>query len=95
MLRRLERAGLVRRVVGDDDEQAGWLPARPAELLGVGEVLDAVEDLDASRATTECVDTLCGLTQARRARAEGMTMADAVPAPHRAGRPGGDGPAGA
>lgn len=98
LLRRLEKAGLVRRVVVGSDEETGWVPARPAECIGVGEVLDAVGDLDASSSPGECGAVLGDLSEARRRAARGRTLADAVPGearkPGRAGHegPGGDRP---
>lgn len=80
LLRRLERAGLVRRVVAESgDEAVGWLPARPAEAIPVEEVLDAVGDLEAARTANECGELLCDLEEARRAAVRGKTLADAVP----------------
>ncbi len=82
-LRRLERAGLVRRVVVGSDEETGWVPARPPESIGVGEVLDAVGDLDASRSSDESSGLLAELSAARRAAVGTRTLADMVPAPRR------------
>src|SRR5690606_17448898 len=80
LLRRLERAGLVRRVVAESGDAAvGWLPARPAEAIPVEEVLDAVGDLEAARTANECGELLCDLEEARRAAVRGKTLADAVP----------------
>lgn len=83
LLRRLEKAGLARRVMVGSDEETGWVPARPADCIEVGEILDAVGDLDASRASTECSEVLCELTEAKRQAARGQTLADAVPAPRK------------
>ncbi len=97
LLRRLERAGLVRRVIVGSDEESGWVPARPPECIEVGEILDAVGDLDASRSSDECRGLLSELSEARRAAAGGRTLADMVPTPRRskgrAGNGGGEDPA--
>lgn len=79
LLRRLEKAGLVRRVLVGGDEEAGWIPARPAEKISLEEVLSAVTDLDASRSPTDCEGLLCELAEARRRVASGRTLRDAVP----------------
>ena len=97
LLRRLEKAGLARRVILGSDEETGWIPGRPAEHIQVGEVLDAVGDLDASRAVNECGAMLCELTEARNRAARGRSLADAVPDTRRqkkrgSGEPGRDTP---
>lgn len=77
LIRRLERAGLVRRVTGTDGDD-GWLPAKPGENIGVDEVLDAVGDLDASRGSGGAGDAgglLAELWAARREAAKGRTLA--------------------
>tara|TARA_R110000782_G_scaffold30348_1_gene75488 strand:+ start:4662 stop:6173 length:1512 start_codon:yes stop_codon:yes gene_type:complete len=79
LLRRLEKSGLVRRVLSDDDEEAGWIPARPAERIAVGEVLAAVADLEASRRVSGGERVLGTLTEARLRAVRGMTMGDATP----------------
>ncbi len=80
LLRRMEKAGLVKRVVNADDD-AGWVPARPADRIGLATVLAAVEDLDASRAVVGGVEAsvLRGLSEARAAAAKGLTLGDAMP----------------
>lgn len=78
LLERLEKAGLVRRVLVEGDEEAGWLPARPAESIQVDELLAAVNDLDASKTTPECVGLLGELMAARRRVAQGRNLGDAV-----------------
>ncbi|MCC5822242.1 MAG: YihY family inner membrane protein [Phycisphaerales bacterium] len=88
LLRRLEKAGLVRRVMTGSDEEAGWMPGRPAENIEVGEVLDAVGDLDASSGAGECGEMLCELTEARKRAARGRSLADAVPDTRRRGKSG-------
>jgi membrane protein len=87
LLRRLERAGLARRVVGTDDD-TGWVPARPAERIGVVEVLDAVGDLDASKSIPGDAGVLRSMAQARRAAVQGKSMADAAPDTDPGSRPG-------
>lgn len=88
LLRRLEKAGLVRRVLVSGDEEGGWIPARPAELISVDQVLEAVTDLDASRSPGDCTSLLCELTEARRRVAEGHSLDDAVPTDARRAKPG-------
>jgi DNA-binding IscR family transcriptional regulator len=80
LLQRLEEAGLVRRVLIDGDEEAGWVPARPAETIEVDELLATVVDLDACKATPECSGLLHELTAARRSAARGKNLGDAVTA---------------
>ncbi len=87
LLRRLESAGLVRRVVAGADEQAGWVPARPPEMIEIGTILDAVGDLDAARSTPVCGGLLAELSAARRRAAGSRSMADAVPSPGRTSPP--------
>lgn len=94
LLRRLESAGLVRRVLSEDDDvEAGWVPARPAERIGVGEVLATVADLEAARRVSGANGLLGELAAARVRAARGRTMADVVPeaAPVQVPEPGGDG----
>lgn len=79
LLRRLEKAGLVRRVLADDDAEAGWIPARPAERIAVREVLGAVADLEASRRVSGGGRVLGVLAEARLRAAGGLTMADVEP----------------
>lgn len=83
LLRRLEKAGLVRRVLSGGDDEAGWVPARPPEMIEVGEILDAVGDLDAARSVPECGGLLAELSAARRKAAGARSMAEAVPMPVR------------
>lgn len=78
LLRRLERAGLVRRVVVEDDD-TGWIPARPAERIGLDEVLEASADFEASRGVLGENELLVRLADARRDAARGRTLAQAVP----------------
>lgn len=77
LIRRLERVHLVRRV-GAADGEDGWLPARPGDRIGVAEVLDAVEDFDASRRAqgTAVSGLLDALSRARRDAAAGRTIGD-------------------
>lgn len=78
IVRRLERAQIIRRVVSSSGDD-GWVPARPVELIGVEEVLDAVSDLEATRASEDAVGAL--LTMLHRARhnaAKGQTIGSAL-----------------
>jgi membrane protein len=80
LIRRLERAGLVRRVSGSDGED-GWLPGKPGDKIGVDEVLDAVGEFDAARrGGDEDGGLLLGvLSRARREAAKGRTIAPSPP----------------
>ena len=73
LVRRLERAGLLRRVTGNDGDE-GWLPAKPGDQIGADEVLEAVRDLDASRSAGVVSGLLGELWSARCAAARGRTM---------------------
>jgi membrane protein len=79
LLRRLEAAGLARRVAGGDEDECGWVPARPAERVRVTEVLDAVRDLDAARWPTDCAGVLGELAEARRRALADRTMREVLP----------------
>lgn len=78
LLKRLERAGLACRVVGAD-EDAGWVIAKAPERVALNDVLDAVSDLDATRAARRASGVMVEMDQARRAAARGRTLADAAP----------------
>lgn len=81
LIQRLERAGLVRRVVGTGGDE-GWVPARPGEKISVDEVLEAVGDLDASRRPVPeglASELLLSLREARREAVKGRTLGRADP----------------
>lgn len=75
LIRRLERAGLVRRVTGGDGDE-GWLPAKPGDQIDAEEVLEAVRDLDASRGEVAS-GLLSELWSARCDAARGKNMNEA------------------